>query len=380
MNALFTYLILVSSWLLWCCGAMAKEVDGIDCSRQYTFSWSIHEDCESLRPRGGSTKGARVVLDTEPHKSWLALKKPGLGHFEKDRLAILAMAGGYRTSFEFIETLGYVADYKPPRPYQSWATEYVYVLEDRGTFISLQHVMVMVFEDEGGKLSEPMVMKHWRQDWHYEKHRLLEYQGGDTWTSTRYLKAKVKGLWSQAVYQVDDSPRYEALGKWQHNPSFSVWESSLTWRPLPRREHSVRNDYDLLEGKNLHTILPTGWVHEQTNAKVSLQNNKDGSTTKNILAKELGVNRYERVIGHNFVPGDEYWQNTSLYWRDVRKAWMELMYAHDRFTLNNKKKPSMFVPIFEGAKKFSGKHYNKRKSQEYIAKLLAEYVMLSHTL
>jgi len=40
----------------------------------------------------------------------------------------------------------------------------------------------------------------------------------------------------------------------------STWHSENTWWPLPRREFSVRNDYNVLSGSNRHTITPTGWV------------------------------------------------------------------------------------------------------------------------
>ncbi len=49
-------------------------------------------------------------------------------------------------SFEFLETVGFTETHKPARPYQSWGTEFVYVVEDKGDFISLQHILVMYFE------------------------------------------------------------------------------------------------------------------------------------------------------------------------------------------------------------------------------------------
>ena len=44
----------------------------------------------------------------------------------------------------------------------------------------------------------------------------------------------------------------------------SVWESKDTLRPLPRREFSVRSDYDVLWGTNRITVLPSGWVRKKT--------------------------------------------------------------------------------------------------------------------
>ena len=100
--------------------------------RQYTFSWKFLDE-SSLAPRGGSTTGSAVQPVTQPTAEWQALQTPGLSAFERDRRAILAMAGAYRASFDFIEVAGFTAAFQPDKPYQSWGTEKVYVLEDKGT-------------------------------------------------------------------------------------------------------------------------------------------------------------------------------------------------------------------------------------------------------
>ena len=165
-----------------------------------------------MRPRGGTTTGADVTLAASPSESWKALQKPYQSKFEKDRAAILAMAGEYRASFDFIETLGFYEDHKPTRPYQSWGTEYIFVVEDRSDFISLQHVLVMMMKTPEGGVTEPYVVKHWRQDWTYEDSSINRYVGNRTWRSEEVPKKQRQGNWSQAVFQVDDSPRYESMG------------------------------------------------------------------------------------------------------------------------------------------------------------------------
>ena len=148
--------------------------------RQYTFAWQFLET-DGMAPRGGTTRGSEVELAIEPSDAWLRLQEDGVSALERDRRAILAMAGGYRTSFDFIETVGFVEGYTPQRPYQSWGTEYVYVVADEPRFISLQHIIVMRFQAEDGSVSEPMVVKHWRQDWHYEAREMHRYAGHQTW-------------------------------------------------------------------------------------------------------------------------------------------------------------------------------------------------------
>src|SRR5690606_457277 len=128
------------------------------------------------------------------------------------------------------------------------------------------HILEMRMVQKDGSISEPMVTKHWRQDWYYEPTDIVEYRGRDRW-QRRDLKGAGKGAWLQAVYQVDESPRYASVGRWEHTGSFSTWISGETWRPLPRREWSVRDDYHALIGTNRHTIGPTGWVQEENNLK-----------------------------------------------------------------------------------------------------------------
>src|SRR5262245_1582390 len=261
-------------------------------TRQFTFAWPFREG-ETVAPRGGTTKGAPVELAQEPGPAWQALHEPGLSALERDRRAILAMAGTFRTSFDFLEVVGFRTGFVPDRPYQSWGTEYVYVVRDEPRFVSLQHLLVMFMQGEDGAVKGPFVVKHWRQDWRYEDTELLTYRGRNTWGRERITPAQARGAWTQAVFQVDDSPRYEAYGRWQHFGNVSTWQSSTTWRPLPRREFSVRKDYDVLVGTNRHTITPTGWVQEEDNLKVVLDEHGRPLAEQPVLAQELGLNRYE---------------------------------------------------------------------------------------
>ena len=72
--------------------------------RQYTFTWKFEADGR-LATRGGTTKGPAVELDRSVSPQFLATADAEIGTFERDRKAILAMAGNYRTSFDFIETV-----------------------------------------------------------------------------------------------------------------------------------------------------------------------------------------------------------------------------------------------------------------------------------
>jgi len=319
VRILLPALFIVIVFVVGGCRATAPAADvgsqAAGAPRAYIFAWPFVAPQEMM-PRGGRTAGAPVQLVTQPTQAWLDLQSPGLDGQARDRAAILAMAGRYRVSFDFLETVVFDRR-RPARPYRSWATEWVFVLASREDFVSLQHILVMRFA--GAATHEaPMVMKHWRQDWHYEPSHVLQYRGDRTWARVPVSAAARAGAWSQTVYHVDDTPRYGGLGRWRHTPSFSRWQSAATWRPLPRREHSARDDYAVLEGVNRHTILPTGWVHTQDNLK-RVRDTVDAPSA--YRARELGVNRYERLAAWDLTAAVDYWRRTAPFWAAVRRRW-----------------------------------------------------------
>ena len=326
---------------------------------QFIFAWPLDE--KALKPRGATTRGAPVVLDTAPSEAWRQLREPGISDLERDRRAILAMAGPYRVSFDFLEVVRFEPALKPDAPYQSWATEYVFVAEDRPDFIALQHILVMRVE---GRVNEPMVVRHWRQEWRYEADSLLVYDGANTWSRRTN---KRPGAWTQTVLQVDDSPRYSAAGKWDHAGGVSTWISDETWRPLPRREFSVRKDYDVLVGTNRHTITPTGWVQEENNLKVV-------SASRRQLAREYGIARYDRIRDYDFSAGEDYFKRTEAFWAEVRAAWRELEQARGRFTMRAQPdQGQLFIPFFEYAQKLAdGAPFNREEARAFTRRTLAD--------
>lgn len=375
MKALSAWVIVIGVVPVLMTNAAADDLGDTRAERQFTYSWQFVDE-DAMRPRGGTTQGPSVQLDHSPNAAWQALREPGLSSRERDRRAILAMAGGFRTSFDFIETVGFVDGFQAGRPYQSWGTEYVYVVADRPDFVSLQHIIVMFFETDDGEIQGPAVVKHWRQDWQYEDRELHVYAGHNTWQYRKLPRKDVRGTWSQAVYQVDDSPRYQAIGRWQHQGNYSSWISENTWRPLPRREFSVRNDYHVLSGTNRHTITPTGWVQEEDNLKVVLDEDGSPRESQPYLAREAGLNRYERIVGHDFSAGDDYWEQTGAYWADVRAAWDATFARRGRFTLKSKVdgKP-LFEKMFAFADDFrKNGEYDATQGRAFIGETLANYL------
>jgi hypothetical protein len=218
----------------------------------------------------------------------------------------------------------------------------------------------------------PFVTKHWRQDWVYQDPEAHAYAGFGTWTrQTRSDEAR-DGTWSQTVWQVDDSPRYAAWGKWKHTPERSWWESGETWRPLPRREFSVRDDYDVLIGRNTHIILPTGWVQEEHNVKTVLAAPGD---VESRLAREIGIARYERLADFDRSAGDEYWQATRAFWAEVRDYWRREMAEHETIALEGDVDGrKLFEPLFERAQKIAdGERFSAEDNRAFVEDTIGAY-------
>jgi hypothetical protein len=234
----------------------------------------------------------------------------------------------------------------------------------------------MFMKGDDGKVAGPFVTKHWRQDWTYEDPELLTYRGRLTWGRERPSAGAVRGTWTQAVFQVDDSPRYEAIGRWEHFGNVSSWQSTRTWRPLPRREWSVRKDYDVLIGTNRVTVTPTGWVYEEDNLKTVLDAQGQPLAGDPVLAKEIGFSRYERIAGFDDSAGRRYQERTEPFWAEVRAAWRDVARRHARFTMRAAAdQGQLFVPLFEYAGKLAdGATYDAADARAFARKTVAGYL------
>ena len=228
---------------------------------------------------------------------------------KKDIEAIKEMCGCFEIDFNFAETFQYSNDsnYKKSNNYNSKALEYAKLIKDEKGHISIQHLLVM----------GSYVIKHWRQDWIYENEDLLKYDADNTWKKISKTKKEVKGQWTQKVFQVDDSPRYEGTSSWVHIDGKSFWENT-SYAPLPRREYTKRNDYNIMIRGNRHEIVNYGWIHDQDNKKV-IRDNKQNKEYE--IAAEKGFNKYVKVDDSKCIEAAEWWNENSKKWAFVREKW-----------------------------------------------------------
>ena len=224
----------------------------------------------------------------------------------QDLQSIRSMCGCYKVDFEFAETFSPDTNYVFYDNYSASALEWVQMVEDNGSSIQMQHILV---------IQDMYTVKHWRQDWVYQPRESFEYVKGREWKMTEHDPMAVAGRWEQRDFQVDDSPRYSSLGTWIHADGRHFWEAEAR-TPLPRREYTKRSDYDVMDRRNRHEIHKDGWTHEQDNLKVQLNG---GSET--IVAEEKGRNTYTRVEDARCQMAVDYWTENHVFWSEVRNEW-----------------------------------------------------------
>jgi len=280
----------------------------------------------------------------------------------KDHEAILNMAGTFDVGFAFEETRALADGYELRDPYHSKANEVVLVLESTPTRVVLQHILLIPQED-----GEPFPLKHWRQDWVFEDTDLLEFQGNRVWRHRTLSPEEAHCTWSQAVYQVDDGPRYESFGRFEHDDDgTATWTSAETWRPLPRREYTKRDDYDVLVAVNRHVIDEDGWRHEQENRKLVLADQA-------ALVEERGLNTYRRVPLEDATVAEDYMAETAQFWAAVRDEWALLLGAHPTVHVRDKVDGSrLYLKLFAEVDTMASER--DRIQRRYIAEMLDPFV------
>lgn len=228
---------------------------------------------------------------------------------QKDIASIKKMCGCYEVEFNFTETFQTTKDsiYKASPTKKDHALEWVELVEDSSDKIVLQHLLIV---------NDEMIIKHWRQDWLYQNTGFYQFFKDKTWNYEKLKPADVKGQWTQKVYQVDDSPRYEGTGTWIHKDGKDYWMSTSD-APLPRREHTIRNDYNVMERRNIHEITKYGWLHEQDNRKI-VRDDKGNHTE---LAQEKGLDLYVKVEDSRCKAAQNWWKENNVLWKNVRTKW-----------------------------------------------------------
>lgn len=235
----------------------------------------------------------------------------------EDQKAIKAMCGCFEVKFNFAETFQYIEDekYIPSKTKYDYGLEWVALVEDKQNKIVMQHLLIV---------GDTMIVKHWRQDWEFENTKFYNFKKDLTWNFETKPKNEVKGQWTQRVFQVDDSPRYEGSATWLHVDGRHFWTNTAD-APLPRREYTVRSDYNVLKRTNTHEIVKDGWIHNQDNEKII--RNENGNDI--LLAKEKGIDFYKKVDDSKCIAAQKYWKKNAMMWKKIRDKW-ETIFVKDK--------------------------------------------------
>ena len=246
---------------------------------------------------------------------------------EKDQKAIKKMCGCYEVGFNFAETFSYSKDttYQASKVKHDKGLEWVQLVEDKDNKIGLQHLLIV------GKPTKPHIVKHWRQDWLFENTDLYMFDANNKWNFVQKSKSEVAGQWTQKVFQIDESPRYEGSATWVHLDGKSYWENT-TDAPLPRREYTKRQDYDVTVRTNRHEITKNGWIHDQDNDKVIRKNGEADF----VLAQEKGLNTYVKVDDFKCKSAQDWWKDNAKMWKLVRNNWNDVFAKNKDLELHHK--------------------------------------------
>tara|TARA_B100000780_G_scaffold150544_1_gene105168 strand:+ start:901 stop:1797 length:897 start_codon:yes stop_codon:yes gene_type:complete len=251
---------------------------------------------------------------------------------QKDVEAIKSMCGCYEVTFKFAETFNYSKDstYTPSKNKIAYAVEWIDLTYIDKNNLIIQHILQM------GKDSNAYIMKHWRQDWNYQNREFLIYDHNNIWNKLEANYNSTKGQWTQKVFQVDDSPRYEGSASWAYIDDKIFWENNVD-APLPRRERSIRSDYNVLNRGNRIEITNEGWIHKQNNQKIL----RSDTSNDVLIASEYGINSYVKINNERCKYAKIWWNKKSEKWKIVRKEWELVFEQNDTISLkpNHEDKP-----------------------------------------
>ncbi|MVM38795.1 hypothetical protein GO730_16690 [Spirosoma sp. HMF3257] len=278
----------------------------------------------------------------------------------EDIAAIKGQCGCHDVSFLYAETFSPDKTYTFKDRYTAKGTEWVFVEEESPTKLVIQHLLVV---------SDSMIVKHWREDWLYQNTSLLKFDQNASWKREKLPASQVKGQWTQKVFEVDDSPRYEGSATWIHADGRHYWESTVD-APLPRREYTKRTDYNVMRRTNHHEIRPDGYIHEQDNDKIIRTEAGD-----QLLASEKGLNTYKRTDEKECQAAKDWWSKNRAYWADVRTVWNELLPKRDAIAIKGQVKGSVLSRELDGLAATAQKPgYNSATSQQIIRQTIEKFL------
>ncbi|MFL9482399.1 DUF6607 family protein [Chitinophagaceae bacterium LWZ2-11] len=251
----------------------------------------------------------------------LAIALTSNAQLQSGRKDIEKLCGCFDVEFKYAETFSPDPNYKFHKSDFSQALELALPIEQSDKKVVIQHLLVM---------GDSLIIKHWREEWTYEAPFILKYEGDKKWTKQELKGEQVKGKWTQTVWEVDDAPRYQGASDWVTTDNKTFWQSAVN-APLPRREYTTRNDYNIMKRGSRIIITDSGYVHEQDNDKLI----RTGDTYK-LVAQEKGYNTYVRAKDIDCAAGKAWWEKNGAFWNKVRAEWEGVLKTQSVINLKSK--------------------------------------------
>lgn len=290
---------------------------------------------------------------------WTSLSFSVSAQAVKDKKNIEKLCGCYNVDFKYAETFAPDKNYKFHDRERLGGTELVLPVEISDKKYVLQHLLV---------INDTMIIKHWREDWVYESPVLFTYQGNKQWIRQTLPAQDIKNKWTQTVWEVDDAPRYQGIGQWISNDGKTYWEST-TDAPLPRREYTTRNDYNILRRGNRIVLKDDQWAHEQDNQKIRRTSGND-----TLVAEEKGINAYKKAADSKCAKAKEWWQKNGAFWNGVRAEWDNYFKNAGAIALKGKVKDKRLGQYFDELwEQWSAKTITLDKVKEQVKELIPQF-------
>lgn len=237
------------------------------------------------------------------------------------------LCGCFSVNFRYAETFSPDENYTLHDQKDMNAVELVLPIESTDRKVVMQHLLV---------IHDTVIIKHWREEWLYESTAFLRFLGDRKWVRETLKPEEVKNKWTQTVWEVSDEPRYQGVSKWITNDGKTYWESTVD-APLPRREYTIRDDYNIMKRRNRITLEDDGYIHEQDNDKIS---RKDGGDSK-LIVSEKGFNTYYRLDDSECAVARTWWKKNGIFWAEVRNYWKNYLSQTPEVTLKTKVEDKM---------------------------------------
>jgi hypothetical protein len=140
--------------------------------------------------------------------------------------------------------------------------------------------------------------------------------------------------------------------------------------PLPRREYTKRNDYNVLRRGNRIYLTPEGWMFEQDNKKIVRSAEGD-----KLIAQEKGYEEFTKADASKFAYAKTWWASQQAYWTDVRAVWDNVFAKNGTIKLADKKDGKrLYQRLFDLGDQSVKEKWSSAKNKEEANKIIALYV------